>query len=419
MNKKTIFEFFNLPRNTMKKYLEGKHFIFSINSANSSLLNNLCEEILVNNSEVVEKYNFPIKHRNMSLINYVTNTGRLFNKMRGSSYPIIIIANPTNNLSTEFIDSEIIQTELLRCENKLQSYNFLYEKEDLSITVEKFNDKTYELILTTMCSFIENVTQCLLAESILSAAKNFFGSNLKLFLWAGSCGKGKFIENWSDIDIYLYLSEIPHEQIMYFTNQFNHLNIHIDSTFYTMNELKTLSLCERAIVTIYEAQNKKDTILYKDSDIFIPVIKKRMLKRYNKEELFRAANELKRQLYVSVNNPTKNDKRFPDKCDMDENNSCFNISRIIKAENFLKKLILREKNIFTSYANEVDYAFAKCCLKNHLLINYDIKEFVKLFCTYDGTFLIRNKQISKYSDIIIKQGFAILKMFDSFKIRKQ
>ena len=91
--------------------------------------------------------------------------------------------------------------------------------------------------------------------SIINYACISFGNNLFNLTLGGSGGKGKIIEGWSDLDIYIILFNYDAEQIVSFTKHLNNISIHVGTTYYTLSELSCNMIDCKTKVMCYEKQN--------------------------------------------------------------------------------------------------------------------------------------------------------------------
>jgi len=397
-------QFYNILDSNIKTFIDNKKIYLSFDSQNKVLLDKVCNEFYLLNSEICTKP-LDLTEINLEVIKH------RYKLARESKKSIVIFKNSNKKIIDKFTSSETL-------------YNFLnFYEDDLIINLDEYkNLNDSELtnkINQLLVNHIKNSTNYDIAQKVLSISKDYWGNNLKLLILSGSSGKAKFIKNWSDFDIYFYLDKIPHKEMVAFTDLFKNLQLHIDTTFYSTKELQNLQLCERAILTLYETQEGSNIVLFKDDKLDLPYIDFNQLKNYNTEELLRAGNDLKRQMYVSQSNPTRNDTRFPEKCDKDTSNQIFNIGRIIKASNFLKKLLLRQYGIVATYANEVDLLFCEhfCNLFTDKNSN-EFKSFVNNFALYPFKELIGRKTEPEIANYIINQGFALLELMDKINIKK-
>lgn len=88
--------------------------------------------------------------------------------------------------------------------------------------------------------------------SICEQAHSIFGSNLQSITLGGSGGKNNIIVNWSDLDIYIVLYNYNQEEIKKFYLIDSTSDIHIGTTFYTINEVLNDMIDGKTIIMIYE-----------------------------------------------------------------------------------------------------------------------------------------------------------------------
>lgn len=387
------------------KFVKDKNIILSFDSTDEQFLDELCDSFSSLNQPICTK---PFGLKDFTINEIVDR----YNLIKNSQNNVVVLKHSNSKVIKNF-------TQFERDSNLLNLF-----EDDIIIELDEFKhlekDQLIEKITSIVVEQIKNLTHYDLALDISRISKDFFGDNLKYLIWAGSSGKAKHINAWSDIDVYMFLGKIPHKEMMNYTNLLKDYDFHIDTTFYDARELKNLSICERAIVTLSEAQEGTDVVLHKDSNVEIPYVPFERLKKYTIEELLRACNDLKRQMYVSQNNPTRNDRRFPEKCDSDKSNPIFNVGRILKAQNLTKKLLLRLNGIIAKYANEVDYLFCQYILKNIFTDkdSIEFKNFVNNFAKYSFNEIIKRKNEQEVADYVVNQGFALLELMEKFEIVK-
>ena len=83
-------------------------------------------------------------------------------------------------------------------------------------------------------------------NKITEDALNIYKENLNTIFLAGSCGKGKCIPNWSDIDLYIVTNKLDFDQNLKFYSKSLGYEIHVGTTFYTADMVNKLYLqCRR------------------------------------------------------------------------------------------------------------------------------------------------------------------------------
>lgn len=105
--------------------------------------------------------------------------------------------------------------------------------------------------------------------SICEQAYSIFDLNLQSITLGGSGGKNNIIVNWSDLDIYIVLYNYNQEMIKKFYLIDSISDIHIGTTFYTINEIQNDMIDGKTIIMIYEkyAYNVNPTLY--GNNIFI------------------------------------------------------------------------------------------------------------------------------------------------------
>lgn len=92
-------------------------------------------------------------------------------------------------------------------------------------------------------------------NKVIDYAKEIFKDNLCNITLGGSGGKGKIIEDWSDLDFYIILQRYNHKEIATFMKATSNLEIHIGTTFYTLYEIENDLIDSKTKIMCYEKQN--------------------------------------------------------------------------------------------------------------------------------------------------------------------
>ena len=126
-------------------------------------------------------------------------------------------------------------------------------------------------IMTEIVKNIDMKTQRNVVNKVMQEAQEFFGDNLKLLILAGSAGKGKFLENWSDIDMYYFFDKMPYDTIQEYTEMLDGYGVHVGATYYTVKDLEEMKIDARTAHVLLEINKGKNKILV-DDGVEIPSI---------------------------------------------------------------------------------------------------------------------------------------------------
>lgn len=90
---------------------------------------------------------------------------------------------------------------------------------------------------------------------VINYAQMCFDSNLCNVTLGGSGGKNKIIDGWSDIDLYVILKDYNIDEISKFMECVKRLDIHVGTTYYTLDELDRDMIDSKTKIMLYEKQN--------------------------------------------------------------------------------------------------------------------------------------------------------------------
>ena len=189
-----------------------------------------------------------------------------------------------------------------------------------------------ESIVESLSNKIKECSQFESYNNIKDTATDAFGENLQLLVLGGSAAKGKFIEGWSDLDLYVVLKNYNTSQSNKFLHNLN-TNTHIGTTFYSEKDVKYDMIDNRSRMMFYELQNGEDCILYHNENFELPNYSLCDILKHDVNEKVSAFNNLKRNIYYADRDDIGN-RTFSD--------SSNNSSKILKTSVLLEKLILRD-----------------------------------------------------------------------------
>lgn len=89
-------------------------------------------------------------------------------------------------------------------------------------------------------------------EYILDNAKSIFGKNLVNITLGGSGSKNNIVDGWSDLDIYIIFNEFDIESIRKFNKIIEDIDIHVGTTYYTIDDIKSKNIDFKTFIMIYE-----------------------------------------------------------------------------------------------------------------------------------------------------------------------
>ncbi len=207
-------------------------------------------------------------------------------------------------------------------------------------------EQMHEQIVSSIAKTIQIKTQYPRYNELLLAAKNAFGENLSLLTLSGSAGKGKFVENWSDLDVYVVLKKYDVNQATNFKSELPK-DIHVGTTLYTEKELRIGKINNRSKVMFYEMEHGKNTLLYKDENFTLPKINIKEILREDTSEYADAVHNLRRCL-VDGNDANRTSIGTDDTI----------TSKLIKNAVLLEKIALRNSDIAKVSGGYIDTSMA-------------------------------------------------------------
>ena len=209
--------------------------------------------------------------------------------------------------------------------------------------IENKPGKMQQQILDIVSQTLKVRTQYERYPAIIDIAKQAYGDNLLMLVLAGSAGKGKFIENWSDLDVYVVLKERCTEQDKEFESLLPN-DIHVGYTPCTKKEIQKGRINQRTKAMFYELNQGKNLILYKDSNYNPPTISvDEILKGGDGGEYANAISNLGKCL---------NGSGVANRTDADKTDDIS--SKILKNIILLEKIALRNSNpakVLSGYAD--------------------------------------------------------------------
>ncbi len=212
---------------------------------------------------------------------------------------------------------------------KLNNKNDFVQVKYISNDINAMN----ETILTCIADKMQSCSQCQHYDTIVNMASDSFGDNLSALILGGSAGKNKFIEDWSDMDLYVILRDREEKQIRDFVNKLD-FNFHVGRTFYSEKEINNDIIDNRTRVMLYEVGKGSDKLLYNRDDYQLPKYSIADIVKMDISEKSLAFNGLKSAIYnqsaVEVANRTVSDS---------SNNKAS--SNIVKSSILLEKILLR------------------------------------------------------------------------------
>ena len=105
---------------------------------------------------------------------------------------------------------------------------------------------------------------------VIEESKKIYKENILSIFLAGSGGKGNIIENWSDLDLYFITKDfvIESNAKLFSKVKDNKFNIHIGTTFYTLDMINKLNVDTKTLVAFYEYKNLNcNLFVYKNLEI--------------------------------------------------------------------------------------------------------------------------------------------------------
>ena len=284
----------------------------------------------------------------------------------------------------------------------------------------------HSTILTELVQNIDIKTQRKTAQAVAAKAKMFFGDNLRLLVLAGSAGKGKFIEDWSDIDMYYFFDEMPYDTIQEYTQLLDGYGVHIGATYYTVRELQDLKIDARTAHVVLELNKGKNKEMF-NSGVEIPTIPFNYTKTLDEGDIPDALNVLKRELFnsnASANKDNTRDKKQSDAPVV----MPYNTAKIIKTLSLLLKLLLKsssDKKVMVPdgyldcfemfgeiYGEKLLQRQQEYILANDVKNSIRCKQLYDIIRNIDIVELIKDRHTMESCLKMHQYGMAVLKMLD-------
>ena len=243
-------------------------------------------------------------------------------------------------------------------------------------------------------------------QDILEHARECFGNNLQLLVLAGSAGKGRFVEGWSDIDVYFVLKEYDHNQATSFQKWIaENKDVHIGTTFLAEKDLKKDRINNRTKVMFYELSMGKNTILYQNPEFHIPQYNVKDIVSRDSSEFADAINTLRRCL---VAGDDSNRTNIESKGNL--------VTKLIKNIVLVQKIALRNSyysKVSGGYIDTSSYfisLFEKVCMKNGSNQNY--KQIYDTLASLDLLDCVKKHNEPDMLNKLMEYGEAVLKAVD-------
>lgn len=275
----------------------------------------------------------------------ITNTKKelgLFNSYEDLK---VIITQPKDNQRSNVREEEKNDNEdtyMKYLGLNVELLNDKLENEKVFAPVEFIEGDIETIHSNILDEIIENIdmkTQRKKVEQLTAQAKEHFGDNLKMLILAGSAGKGKFINGWSDIDMYYFFDKMDYQKLAEYSNKLSDFGVHVGPTYYTTKDLENLNVDARTVHVLLELEKGKDKILINDG-VEIPNVSIDYAKKVDKGDIPDTLNRLKRELLHQNTNPNKDNTR--DKIDDSANAKMpYDTAKIIKNLSLLHKLLLK------------------------------------------------------------------------------
>ena len=264
--------------------------------------------------------------------------------------------------------------------------------------IENGLEEMHKQIVSSIANTIKVRTQYERYQAIIESAKQSFGDNLSLLTLAGSAGKGKFVENWSDLDVYIVLKNFKISQVKKL-NSLLPKDIHIGSTIYTEKEIETGKINNRSKVMFYELNQGKNVILFKDPNSKLPTININEILREDTSEYADAVHNLRRCLIAGKDS---------NRTSLSNNDATS--SKILKNIILLEKIALRNSDIAKvsgGYA-DTNMAFLDLLMDAHNN-GFSIEEkYMKFLLSVDLLKCVQRHEDPAIQDLIWEYGVALL-----------
>lgn len=279
-------------------------------------------------------------------------------------------------------------------------------------------------ILAHVADVVERRTQRTKVEQIRKEAEEFFGDNLKMLVLAGSAGKGKFMDGWSDIDMYYFFDKLDYDKLSQYSEMLGKYGVHVGPTYYTTRDLANVTLDARTVHVLLELERGKDKVLI-NKGVDIPRVSLEYAAQVDKGDIPDALNKLKRELLHKNSNPNKDNTRDK-KDDGSQAKMPYDTAKIIKILSLLHKLILKsldEPIIPNGYADTFE-AFgrvygeklkaraAEYLSKNDVENARKCEALCDILNGIDIVEVIKNRHTYENCEVMYNYGMAVLYALD-------
>lgn len=281
-------------------------------------------------------------------------------------------------------------------------------------------------IMSELVRNIDMKTQRAVVSRVMQEAQSFFGDNLKLLVLAGSAGKGKFLENWSDVDMYYFFDKMPYDDIQEYTEMLDGYGVHIGATYYTVKDLAEMKIDARTAHVLLELNKGKNKVLV-DDGVEIPEIPFEYAKRLDEGDIADALNLLKRELFNKNTNANKDNTRDK-KQDGSKPQAPYNTAKIIKILSLLLKLLLKSSSkdeliipdgyldcfelMGSIYGQKLKEKQEEYILQNDVKNSIRCKKLYDIIRNIDIIEQIKNRHSMESCETMHRYGMAILQMLD-------
>lgn len=217
---------------------------------------------------------------------------------------------------------------------------------------------------------------------LTSARKNLTDSLISIIL-GGSAGKNQIVENWSDLDFYIFIEDYEIKKISKFYDEICDFSIHTGVTFYTLQEIQKKIIDNKTKVMFYEKTHYKfnPTIYGKD---IIYEIKYHEIESNDTRNIANILHELRRMQLLLETNRTIIEKKY------------------IKKMLVLMKCFLNSYGIFSYGYKKVFCDFKKLVEKQKL----DNNNVLTIFSNFDIIYAL--KELPQYEKKVVEVGREII-----------
>lgn len=203
----------------------------------------------------------------------------------------------------------------------------------------------HENILKEIANKLIECTQIKQYDRIRKGSIEIFKDNLNMVVLGGSAGKAKFIDGWSDLDLYVFLKNCDKQSVSEFLDIIKS-DIHVGVSFYSEKDLEKDRVDNRTKIMFYELLKGGDQILFQKEGFKIPNYELQDILKNDTFEKISAYMSLKRAILYSGTG-CSNNRTFQS---MNTSES----GKILKLSVLLEKLLLRnsdERIICQNYAD--------------------------------------------------------------------